>query len=59
MRRGYVDEAFPRGIKVASEISVNERRTIKSSLLVVFAASLQCTDEVKVVSRGTSLPLIA
>ncbi len=59
MRRGYVDEAFPRGIKVASEISVNERRIIKSSLLVVFAASLQCTDEVKVVSRGTPVPLSA
>ncbi len=32
--------------------SSEKDRTMKSNHLAVFAASLQCTDEVKVVSRG-------
>ncbi len=39
------------GIKAASDGSENERRTIDSNRLAVFAVSLQCTDEVKSVSK--------
>ncbi len=41
-------------IKTALDSSENEQRTINSKLM--FAASLQCTDEVTAVSRGTSRP---
>ncbi len=41
------------GINVVLDSSQKDLRTMKSNRLAVFAASLQCTDEVNVVSRGT------
>ncbi len=54
-----VSVAYPRcgrtmtqysGIKVAFENSEKDRRTMNSNRLAVCAASLQCTDDEKVVS---------
>ncbi len=42
-------------INAVFDNSQKDLRTMKSSRLVVFAASLQCTDEVKVVSSGIGL----
>ncbi len=42
-----------RGIKADVDSSENDWRSMTSNRLAVIAASLQCTDEVKVVSRGT------
>ncbi len=41
------------GINADEDYSVKDRQTMKNNRIVVFAASLQCTDKVKVVSRGT------
>ncbi len=40
------------GKKAALGSSVDNVHSVKSSFLAVFAASMQCSDEVKVVSRG-------
>ncbi len=43
------------GINAVLDISQKYLRTMKSNRLAVFAASLQYTDEVKVVLRGTPM----
>ncbi len=40
-------------INAVLDSSLKDLRTMKSNHLAVFVASLQCTDEVKVLSRGT------
>ncbi len=42
------------GVNAAFDNSVKDRQIVKNTRLAAFTASLQCTDEVKVVSRGTS-----
>ncbi len=41
------------GVSAAFDKSQKDQRAMNSNRHAVFAASLQCTDEVKVVSRGT------
>ncbi len=45
------------GVKTALGSLENERRAIKSNHLAVFATSLQCTDEVNLMSGGNQRPL--
>ncbi len=41
------------GMNAVFDKSQKDQRAMNSNRYAVFAASLQCTDEVKVVSRGT------
>ncbi len=46
--------AHDSGINAVMNSSNKDLWTMKNNLLATIAASLQCTDEVKVVSRGTA-----
>ncbi len=46
------------GVKADVDSSENNRRTMSSNRIAEIAASLQCTAEVKFVSRGTSRSLM-
>ncbi len=45
------------GMSTTLDSSENERRAMNSNYLAVFAACLQCTDEVNAMPRGTPWPL--